>query len=275
MTGVGDSIYSEVYTKGIERGLSPGQANTLANNAVAAMKKVFQNTHLSTSAKASLSLVAGDPGIQIGANGTIKIVGKVTPATAKILTQLSADGVITKNRDGSYSINAGIKAPNPVPVQIIPKLPTVKFSNGSWLYQVPAGQPFAGKWLPAATGGLIRGPGTKTSDSIPALLSNGEYVINASAAERLGVGFLDSINQNGRVPSFKVLDSKYNNKFSMGGPVMAKYAQGGAVNDSSVYNNYSINVNVEGTNASADDIANQVMNALKRRENMIGTRTRI
>jgi hypothetical protein len=42
-----------------------------------------------------------------------------------------------------------------------------------------------------------------------------------------------------------------------------------------VYNNYSINVNVEGTNASADDIANKVMNALKRRENMIGTRTRI
>jgi hypothetical protein len=32
-----------------------------------------------------------------------------------------------------------------------------------------------------ATGGLISGPGTGTSDSIPALLSNGEYVVNAKA----------------------------------------------------------------------------------------------
>ena len=37
-----------------------------------------------------------------------------------------------------------------------------------------------------ATGGLIRGPGTGTSDSIPALLSNGEYVIRAAAVRKLG-----------------------------------------------------------------------------------------
>lgn len=51
-----------------------------------------------------------------------------------------------------------------------------------------------------ATGGYVAGPGTGTSDSIPAMLSNGEYVINANAVRRIGVGNLDALNQ-GRVPS--------------------------------------------------------------------------
>ena len=45
-----------------------------------------------------------------------------------------------------------------------------------------------------ATGGAVRGPGTGTSDSIPALLSNGEYVIRAAAVRKLGKGYLDMIN---------------------------------------------------------------------------------
>ena len=45
-----------------------------------------------------------------------------------------------------------------------------------------------------ATGGQVRGPGSGTSDSIPALLSNGEYVINAAAVRKLGKGYLDLIN---------------------------------------------------------------------------------
>lgn len=35
-----------------------------------------------------------------------------------------------------------------------------------------------------ATGGYVRGPGTATSDSIPAWLSNGEYIVNAAATAR-------------------------------------------------------------------------------------------
>lgn len=45
-----------------------------------------------------------------------------------------------------------------------------------------------------ATGGLITGPGTGTSDSIPAMLSSGEYVINAAAVQRLGTTYLDTLN---------------------------------------------------------------------------------
>jgi hypothetical protein len=43
-------------------------------------------------------------------------------------------------------------------------------------------------------GGAVNGPGTATSDSIPALLSNGEYVIKASSVRMLGTSILDSIN---------------------------------------------------------------------------------
>jgi len=45
-----------------------------------------------------------------------------------------------------------------------------------------------------ATGGYVTGPGTSTSDSIPARLSAGEYVVNAAAVKRVGVALLQSIN---------------------------------------------------------------------------------
>ena len=45
-----------------------------------------------------------------------------------------------------------------------------------------------------ATGGLITGPGTGTSDSIPAMLSNREYVVKASAVQKYGPAFFDSVN---------------------------------------------------------------------------------
>lgn len=51
-----------------------------------------------------------------------------------------------------------------------------------------------------ANGGFVSGPGTGTSDSIPARLSNGEYVINAGAVAKVGRSNLDAINA-GRMPT--------------------------------------------------------------------------
>lgn len=59
-----------------------------------------------------------------------------------------------------------------------------------------------------ATGGLISGPGTGTSDSILARLSNGEYVMSADAVRMFGTGLLDQMNA-GRLPAF-----------AQGGPVL-------------------------------------------------------
>jgi hypothetical protein len=68
-----------------------------------------------------------------------------------------------------------------------------------------------------ATGGYIRGSGTGTSDSIPARLSNGEFVLNAASVRRLGIGYLDALNN-----------------FAAGGLVSAppiRFADGGLVDD--------------------------------------------
>lgn len=55
---------------------------------------------------------------------------------------------------------------------------------------VRGGQTFSG-------GGLVNGPGTSTSDSIPAYLSDKEYVLRAKAVRSLGVNFLNALNERG------------------------------------------------------------------------------
>jgi TP901 family phage tail tape measure protein len=70
---------------------------------------------------------------------------------------------------------------------------------------------FPGRTIERASGGYVSGPGTSTSDSIPALLSNGEYVLRASAVARLGVPTLDRLN-----------------RYASGG-LVRRYAVGGAV----------------------------------------------
>ena len=72
-----------------------------------------------------------------------------------------------------------------------------------------------------ADGGYISGPGTGTSDSIPTMLSNGEYVLRAGAVRQLGVGFLDQLNNIDRNSS-SVRRSAKLPRFG--------YAEGGLVN---------------------------------------------
>ena len=85
--------------------------------------------------------------------------------------------------------------------------------------RVNAGQ-FAG-------GGEIAGPGSGTSDSIPALLSNGEHVL--TAAEVAKAGGHDAIYRMRRGISSGAL------KFAQGGPVgPARFADGGAVDWSDI-----------------------------------------
>jgi hypothetical protein len=60
---------------------------------------------------------------------------------------------------------------------------------------------------PFRTGGFVRGRGTSISDDIPASLSNGEYVVQASAVDRIGVPTLEAIN-NGMMPTASVGSDK-------------------------------------------------------------------
>lgn len=57
------------------------------------------------------------------------------------------------------------------------------------------------KALGLAEGGMVRGPGTSTSDSIPARLSDGEFVVNARATARHRAA-LEMMNSGASLPGF-------------------------------------------------------------------------
>lgn len=86
-------------------------------------------------------------------------------------------------------------------------------------------------------GGYITGAGTATSDSIPAWLSNGEYIINAATVSRYGQSFFDDLN---------------NNRFSSGGMIggIASLPAIGSGAASSVVNNVTVSVYKDGSSDS-------------------------
>lgn len=86
------------------------------------------------------------------------------------------------------------------------------------------GTPFKkGGMVKAATGGFITGNGTGTSDSIPARLSTGEYVVQAKAVRHYGLNFVEALNR-------MALDNQSGlRKFSITRPRRASFAAGGIV----------------------------------------------
>jgi hypothetical protein len=87
--------------------------------------------------------------------------------------------------------------------------------------------------------GLVSGPGTGTSDSIIARVSNGEYVTRASSVSDIGVGNMTLINQKGsqgllqaaqNIVAGNAAFGKYINKYPMGG-LIPYYKDGGAINN--------------------------------------------
>ena len=72
------------------------------------------------------------------------------------------------------------------------------------------------KGTPKAGGGEVRGPGTGTSDSIPAMLSNREFVVRAAVATQPGMlGFLNLLNRGIARPT--VISTRSRMAFAEGG----------------------------------------------------------
>jgi hypothetical protein len=108
-----------------------------------------------------------------------------TPITPPVKPDLiSADAALQQFRDQWK--NQGIVLPVVVPP---PASPPPASATSPFL--VPPGR---------AGGGLMRGPGTGTSDSIPAWLSDYEFVVNADAT-RKNLPLLQIIN-SGKIPGF-------------------------------------------------------------------------
>ena len=101
-----------------------------------------------------------------------------------------------------------------------------------------------------ASGGLVSGPGTGTSDSIPARLSNGEFVVRASAVRQPGVlDHLTALNEGMGRPVVR------------GSRQVPRYAEGGLVRTEDAAAQAGIVVGLE-----EGVIVRKVMGALKTKE---------
>lgn len=133
-------------------------------------------------ARPSQYIPQGLPGIQYGPSG--EIVGSspyYSPRTMEDV-RVSTPGIMPQ------AIGAGQMVPQPY--------------NTSAMYSSPFFNPYLGMPMRAADGGIaslekggyprrtgqISGPGTETSDSIPAMLSDGEFVMTAKAVRGAGKG---------------------------------------------------------------------------------------
>lgn len=76
-----------------------------------------------------------------------------------------------------------------------------------------------------ASGGFVRGPGSGTSDSIPARLSAGEFIIRAAAVRRYGVDFFRLLN-GARMPTLRRPTVQGLPAFATGGLVTAGDSSG-------------------------------------------------
>ena len=151
-----------------------------------------------------------------------------------------------------------------------------------------------------ATGGTISGPGSSTSDSIPAMLSNGEYVINAGAVAHYGKGTFDALNArhlakggvartNSSITYHKQHMNRIARHFASGGYVPSSvsglmslssfphFAAGGAVNSINAGTNvvYNVNVSVDKIDSTVDmkKAIDEALKSAEARAKMSGSRS--
>jgi TP901 family phage tail tape measure protein len=109
-------------------------------------------------------------------------------ATAQSVAMKSAETTAKVSMDAAQAGSGAAASQAAIPV-VGPGLAIAAMAA-----MVAAVMALLGKVKKFAAGGLVTGPGTATSDSIPARLSAGEYVVRAAAVQRVGVAFLDAIN---------------------------------------------------------------------------------
>lgn len=154
----------------------------------------------------------------------------VSGGSAKTLSDMSLglDAFALKNQpkgtDAANNFNKGFSSvPQPQP-NITPRAPATDGANAAYdfwggfnsvINTIAVGATTttskgARNGTGKANGGAIYGPGTGTSDSVPIMASNGEYMIRAKAARAAGLPFLNSLNS---------LQPGRQLRFASGGPI--------------------------------------------------------
>jgi hypothetical protein len=106
-----------------------------------------------------------------------------------------------------------------------------------------------------AEGGRVSGAGSGTSDSIPAMLSHGEFVVNAAATSK-HLGTLQAIN-TGKFASGGYVTPNFH--FAAGGQAFeSRGAQ--ATNDSHDVNRFQFHNEINGANKSTEEMGEEIWN---------------
>ena len=108
-------------------------------------------------------------------------------------------------------------------------------------------------------GGSVFGSGAR--DSVAAMLTPGEFVIRKAMVDKYGMPMFNKINQG----SFAM--PRYNADTSSAGNVKVNNQNTSNV-VAPMYNNYSVNVSVSNTNASADEIATKAIMKIRQMNDM-------
>lgn len=147
-------------------------------------------------------------GAQYGADFAGMMMGLVDSSSSAyaVLAGIQKGAALFSTAMNSYTAISAAWASAPFPYNL-PAVAMATMETGLLQAAVSALSP-AGY----ATGGLIRGPGTGTSDDVPIWASNGEYMLKASTVKALGVGTLDHLNNNPEAFKPKLLDTSKNSQ---------------------------------------------------------------
>ena len=140
---------------------------------------------------ALLSATNSVNGLSIGASGANGVIGTSTGLLGAYNSIQSIVTGTTKPAEGAATtaVTAALTALSAAASAASVALSAISATSGFGF-----GLFSRGGVVKAAGGGSIVGAGSGTSDSIPAMLSNGEYVLTAAAVNRLGIPFLDKLN---------------------------------------------------------------------------------
>jgi len=165
-----DALASNFIKQLTAAGTDTSQVNTAIDNLTTS---ILNNGATSTATENDRAqLIADLESAGVKAQTATTMVDNFITSIGKIPSSVNLQ--ITENATGTWSVNEAVVAANP--------------KNQS----LPGGSPGG---VGAAGGGLITGgSGHPRADDIHAMVSHGEYVVQASAVDKYGTGFLDSVN---------------------------------------------------------------------------------
>jgi TP901 family phage tail tape measure protein len=171
------------------------QGQQMYNVVAGAIEKGLANNPLVVTAKEVIVNTGAGPtnaDLKVGQSTLKQILlqkGNSPEYTEKQLVSKKLDGLVIADIIKYYKLVAGNTfSYNGVTYQVD------RSYNSGWGASGSVKKAMGGIIKHYGPGGNVSGPGTSTSDSIPAYLSDGEYVIRASSVDKYGKGFFDVLN---------------------------------------------------------------------------------